>query len=302
MKTIKRGRRIRLGNPVFDVVNYVILAAAAFVCILPIINVLAISFSSSAAASANLVRLWPIDFNIESYRYALNKPQFVISFWISVQRVLLGLVINMTCTILAAYPLSKNRDELSGRNFYAWFFFFTMIFSGGLVPWYITIKQLGLINSLWALVLPGAVPVFNVIILMNFFKQLPKEISESAVVDGAGHFTILLRIILPLSLPSLATVTLFTVVGHWNDWFGGLVLMTSPQKYPLQTYLQSIVVVRDTTTLATASKDTLEMLSKVSDRTLKASQIFIAALPVLVMYPFLQKYFMKGLVLGSVKG
>ncbi len=302
MKTTKRGKGIRLGSPIFDVFNYALLALAAFICILPIINVLAISFSSSAAASANLVKLWPIDFNIESYRYALTKPQFVFSFGISVQRVLLGLAINMMCTILAAYPLSKNRDELSGRNLYAWFFFFTMIFSGGLVPWYITIKSLGLINSLWALVLPGAVPVFNVIILMNFFKQLPKEIGESAVVDGAGHLTILVRIFLPLSLPSLATVTLFTVVGHWNDWFGGLVLMTSPEKYPLQTYLQSIVVVRDTTTLATASKETLEMLSKVSDRTLKASQIFIAALPVLVMYPFLQKYFMKGLVLGSVKG
>ncbi len=302
MKTTKRGKGIRLGSPIFDVFNYALLALAAFICVLPIINVLAISFSSSAAASANLVKLWPIDFNIESYRYALTKPQFVFSFGISVQRVLLGLAINMLCTILAAYPLSKNRDELSGRNLYAWFFFFTMIFSGGLVPWYITIKSLGLINSLWALVLPGAVPVFNVIILMNFFKQLPKEIGESAVVDGAGHLTILVRIFLPLSLPSLATVTLFTVVGHWNDWFSGLVLMTSPEKYPLQTYLQSIVVVRDTTTLATASKETLEMLSKVSDRTLKASQIFIAALPVLVMYPFLQKYFMKGLVLGSVKG
>lgn len=302
MKAILRKNSIKVGSPVFDAFNYSLLALTAFICILPIINVLSISFSSSAAASANLVKLWPIDFNLESYKYALTKPQFLASFWVSVQRVILGLVINLTCTILAAYPLSKNNKELAGRNFYAWFFFVTMIFNGGLVPWFITIKQLDLINTIWALVLPGAVPVFNVIILMNFFKQLPKEINESAVIDGAGHFIILLGIYIPLSLPSLATITLFTVVGHWNDWFSGLILMTSPEKYPLQTYLQSIVVVRDTTTLATASKETIEMLSMVSDRTLKAAQIFIAALPVLAIYPFMQKYFMKGLILGSVKG
>ena len=302
MGNAKTKNRLKNGSPVFDVINYVFLVCAAFLCILPIVNVLAVSFSSSAAASGGLVQLVPIDFNIESYKYALAKPQFSTSFWISVQRVALGLVINMTCTLLAAYPLSKNGKELAGRNIYAWFFFFTMIFSGGLVPWYITIKQLGLIDTLWALVLPGAVPIFNVIILMNFFRQLPREISESAVVDGAGHFTSLFVIFIPLSLPSLATITLFTVVGHWNDWFSGLVLMTSPEKYPLQTYLQSIVVVRDTATLVTASKETLEMLSKISDRTLKSSQIFIAAIPVLLLYPFLQKYFMKGLVLGSVKG
>jgi putative aldouronate transport system permease protein len=180
--------------------------------------------------------------------------------------------------------------------------FITMIFSGGLIPWYITIKQLGLIDSIWALVLPGAVPVFNVIILMNFFKQLPKEISESAVIDGAGHFTILFKIFLPLSLPSIATIALFTVVGHWNDWFSGMVLMTSPEKYPLQTYLRSIIVVRDAQTLQNATKEQLEMLRLVSDRTLKSAQIFIAAAPVLILYPFLQKYFMKGLTLGSVKG
>ena len=299
---MSKKRKIRQGSIVFDVVNYTLLALVAIICILPIINVLAISFSSSAKASAGMVKLIPLDFNMMSYKYALEKPQFTTSFFISVQRVVLGLVVNMFCTIITAYPLSKNAKELSGRNIYAWFMFITMVFSGGLIPWFITIKQLNLINSIWALVLPGAVPVFNVIILMNFFKQLPKEISESAFVDGASHFTILFKIFLPLSLPSLATVTLFCVVGHWNEWFSGLVLMTAPERYPLQTYLQSIIVVRDAQTLASASKETLEMLSLVSDRTLKSAQIFIAAAPVLILYPFMQKYFMKGLTLGSVKG
>jgi len=303
LKSKKTGRkRIKQGSIIFDIINYIFLAAVAFLCLLPIVNVLAISFSSSAKAAAGLVKLLPLDFNIQSYKYALTKPQFLSSFLISVQRVILGVVVNMFCTIVTAYPLSKSAKELSGRNIYAWFMFITMIFSGGLIPQFMVVKQLGLMDSIWALVLPGAVPVFNVIILMNFFKQLPKEISESAVMDGAGHLTILCRLYLPLSKPSLATIVLFVVVGHWNEWFNGMLYMTSPLKYPLQTYLQSIIVIRDSSTLAGASKETLEMLSTVSDKTLTSAQIFIAAAPILLIYPFLQKYFMKGLTIGSVKG
>jgi len=303
LKSKKTGRkRIKQGSIIFDIINYIFLAAVAFLCLLPIVNVLAISFSSSAKAAAGLVKLLPLDFNIQSYKYALTKPQFLSSFLISVQRVILGVVVNMFCTIVTAYPLSKSAKELSGRNIYAWFMFITMIFSGGLIPQFMVVKQLGLMDSIWALVLPGAVPVFNVIILMNFFKQLPKEISESAVMDGAGHLTILCRLYLPLSKPSLATIVLFVVVGHWNEWFNGMLYMTSPLKYPLQTYLQSIIVIRDSSTLAGASKETLEMLSTVSDKTLTSAQIFIAEAPILLIYPFLQKYFMKGLTIGSVKG
>ena len=295
-------KRLTLGGTLFNICNYTFLILTAVLCIFPIINVLAVSFSSSTAAAAGLVKLWPVDFNIISYKYALTKPQFLDSFVFSIQRVGLGLVINMLLTILAAYPLSKERKELFGRNIYAWVFFVTMIFSGGLIPWYMTIKQLNLIDNILALILPGAVPVFNVIILLNFFRQLPKEISESAIVDGAGHFTILWRMYVPLSLPAIATLILFTCVGHWNSWFDGMILMSSPKKYPLQTYLQSIIVARDSTTFSSASKEQLEELSKISDRTLKASQISIAAAPILLLYPFLQKYFMKGIVLGSVKG
>lgn len=295
-------KRVRNGSLVFDIFNYVFLGTAAIVCLLPIINVLAISFSSSAKASAGLVGLVPLEFNLQSYKYALTKPQFLTSFLTSVERVILGLVINMTCTVLTAYPLSKSSRELKGRNIYAWFMFITMIFSGGLIPQFMVVNQLKLMNTIWALILPGAVPVFNVIILMNFFKQIPKEIQESAMMDGAGHLRILAQLYLPLSLPSLATITLFTVVGHWNEWFAGMIYMTDPANYPLQTYLQSIIVVRDTALLATASKETLEMMSTVSDRTLKSAQIFIAAAPILAVYPFVQKYFMKGLTVGSVKG
>lgn len=291
-----------IGGRVFDGLNLIFLIFGALLCIFPILHVLAISFSSSTAASSGEVMLWPVEFTLASYKYAFTKPQFAASFFISVQRVALGLVINMLCTIFAAYPLSKEKNELAGRNIYAWFFFITMIFSGGLIPWYMTVKQFGLIDNILALIIPGAVPIFNVIVLLNFFKQLPKEISESAIVDGAGQWTILWKIYIPLSIPSLATLILFTCVGHWNSWFDGMIMMNSPKKYPLQTYLQSIIVVRDMSLFSHATQEELKMLSQISDKTLKASQIFIAAAPILAIYPFLQKYFTKGLVLGSVKG
>jgi putative aldouronate transport system permease protein len=294
--------KLTVGGTAFDIINYILLIGMALLCIFPIINVLAISFSSSTAASSGMVKLWPVDFNLKSYEYALSKPQFLTAFVVTLQRVGLGVFINMLLTILAAYPLSKERRDLYGRGSYAWFFFLTMIFSGGLIPWYMTVKQLGLIDSVWALVLPGAIPVFNVIILLNFFRQLPKEINESAIMDGAGHWTILWRMYIPLSKPALATLVLFTCVSHWNSWFDGMILMNSPQGYPLQTYLQSIIVSRDMSLFTSASKEQLQELALISDRTLKASQIFIAAAPLLLLYPFLQKYFMKGLVLGSVKG
>lgn len=293
---------IRATSRLADAIIIFIMSAVAILCLLPILNVLALSFSSSAAAAAGKVKLWPVDFTLYSYRYALTKPQFLTSFWISVKRVALGLVVNMLCTVLAAYPLSKNKLQLTGRSVYAWFFFFTMIFSGGLIPWYTVIRQTGLMDTLWGVILPGAVPVYNVIILLNFFRQLPKELSEAAYVDGAGEMCILFKLYLPLSLPSLATLTLFVAVGHWNSWFDGLILMKSPENYPLQTYLRNLLVVKDMATMSTKSTTELQELAKVSDRTLRASQIFIASLPILAVYPFVQKYFMKGLVMGSVKG
>jgi putative aldouronate transport system permease protein len=295
-------QKIRSTSRVADAIIITFMSLAALLCLLPIINVLSLSFSSSTAASAGRVKLWPIDPNLSSYGYALTKPQFITSFWVSVKRVGIGLVINMTCTVLAAYPLSKTSKELTGRNVYAWFFFFTMIFSGGLVPWYIVVNQTHLMNTLWAVIIPGAVPVYNVIILLNFFRQLPKELYEAAVVDGAGETYILTRLYLPLSVPSLATLALFVAVGHWNSWFDGLILMANPENYPLQTYLRSLIVVKNMQTMSSLSQAELQELAKVSDRTLRAAQIFIAALPILVAYPFLQKYFTKGLVMGSVKG
>lgn len=289
-----------LGLKTFNTINYIFLGSTAFLCLLPLINVLAVSFSSRSAAAAGFVKLWPVNFTSDSYAYALSKQEFLNSFWVSVRRVGLGYIINMLMAISIAYPLSKEKYAFHARNIYAWFFIVTMLFSGGLIPTYMTVRTLGMLDSIWALIIPGAVPVFNVILLMNFFRGLPKEIEEAAFIDGASHWTTLLKIYLPLSKPSLATISLFVLVGHWNGWFDGLIYMNSPKNYPLQSYLRTIIVNADLSTMT--SSEELSTMKNISDRTFKAAQVFLAALPILAVYPFLQKYFMKGLVMGSVKG
>ncbi len=288
-----------VGSRIFVIINYTLLSVTALVCLLPLVHILAISFSSSWAASANVVTFWPVDITTMAYRYVAAKREFLSSLLVSVERTALGTAVNMALTVLVAYALSKEKTSFKMRDVYSWFFVITILFSGGLIPWYMTIKSYGLINSIWALILPSAVPVFNVIMLMNFFRQLPREIEESAFMDGASHWTIMLRMYLPLSTPALATLVLFALVFHWNSWFDGLILINQPERMPLQSYLQTVVIARDTRMVSVAS---LKMLAKINDRTAKSAQIFLGALPILCVYPFLQKYFMKGMVLGSIKG
>ncbi len=286
--------------PIFqNLLNITFLAILALLCLFPIMHILALSFSSASAAASGKVIVWPVDFTMQSYQFVLDNPAFLKSFLISILRVLVGTPVNMILTILVAYPLSRTREEFRARDIFAWFFIITVLFSGGLIPWYMVIRQTGLIDSFWALIIPGALPVFNVILVANSFRSVPKELEEAAAMDGAGHWTILVRVLLPLSLPVLATVTLFVAVGHWNSWFDGLILMNSPDKYPLQSYLQTVVVSPDPRML---TERDLELLKIISNRTTRAAQIFIAMIPVLVVYPLLQRYFTSGIKLGSVKG
>lgn len=290
------------GERVFAIFNYIFLVLASIMCLFPIMHVIALSLSSSKAATAGWVLLFPVEFTLESYKYALAKEEFVLSFGIALKRLLLGVSINMVVTILTAFPLSLSNKEFKARTFYVWFVFIPMILSGGIIPYYMMVRNTGLIDSIWALVLPTAVPIFNIIVLLNFFRQVPKEIGESAYIDGAGYFQTLVRIYLPLSIPALATLTLFAMVMHWNSWFDGLIFMNNPENYPLQSYLQTVVVKRDFSILTHLTKAELETMALVSDKTSKAAQIFIAAIPILCVYPFLQKYFIKGMLIGSVKG
>jgi putative aldouronate transport system permease protein len=282
----------------FVIVNGTALVLLATACLFPLLHVLAISFSSGPAVAAGRVVLWPVEFTTAAYDFALSRPAFRSAFLVSVQRVILGTAVNMILTILVAYPLSKENAVFPSRTVYTWFFIVTMLVSGGLIPLYMVVRWTGLLDSIWALVLPTAVPVFNVVLLMNFFRGLPRELEEAAFVDGASHWEVLFRIYLPLSMPALATLTLFSFVLHWNSWFDGLIFMNSPDNYPLQSYLQTLVIGQD---LSQFSMDP-QLLQLVSNDTFKAAQIFIGALPILVLYPFLQRYFVKGIVLGSVKG
>ena len=282
----------------FMIANGLLLVMLALACLFPLLHVLAISFSSGPAVAAGKVVLWPVDFTTAAYDFALSRPAFRSAFVVSVQRVILGTLVNMALTVLVAYPLSKENSVFPSRTVYTWFFIVTMLVGGGLIPLYMVVRWTGLLDSIWALVLPNAVPVFNVVLLMNFFRGLPRELEEAAFVDGASHWEVLFRIYLPLSMPALATLTLFSFVMHWNSWFDGLIFMNSPENYPLQSYLQTLVIGQD---LSQFSMDPT-LLQLVSNDTFKAAQIFIGALPILLLYPFLQRFFVKGIVLGSVKG
>lgn len=283
----------------FLILNNIFLVLVAALCVLPMVHILAISFSSSAVAATGTVTLWPKDFSLVSYEFVAQRKAFWDSMGISIQRIVFGAAINLLLATTVAYPLSKDKSEFRFRSFYAWTFFITMIFGAGLIPTYMLVKELGLIDTIWALVLPGAVPVFSVIILLNFFRMTPKELSEAAYMDGAGHWRTLWSIYIPVSMPAIATILLFSLVGHWNSWFDGLIYMNSTSNYPLQSYIQTVVVQKSFTTL---TPEEAKVMAKISDKTLKAAQVFLGSLPIICVYPFLQKYFVKGMVLGSVKG
>lgn len=283
---------------IFEAVNVILLTLMTLCAVLPFLNFLAISLSESSAVALGQVGFWPRRVTLQSYAFVLQKLELAQAFGVSVAKVLVGVPLNMLLTLLIAYPLSKSKEEFPARNVYVWFFIVTMIFSGGLVPWFLIISKLGMIDSFWALVIPSAVPVYNVVILVNFFKGIPKGIEEAATIDGATHWQILWRIFVPLSSAALASTILFCVVNHWNSWFEGMMLMNRPSKYPLQTYLQTFVVGRNTQLM---SSEAMRNVGIVSERTARAAQMFVATVPVLMIYPFMQKYFTTGVTLGGVK-
>ena len=284
-------------NKLMDTVVWLIVILMTLCCLLPLLNTLAISFSNNSAVNANQVGILPVGFTLSSYKKLLEDNQFWRSAWISVLRVVLGTGLNMLMMILLAYPLSKSKNRFASRDIYMKLVIFAMLFNGGLIPGYIIVSKLHLLNTIWALVIPGAVPVFNVILLMNFMKGLPEALEEAAVIDGASEWTILTRVVLPISKPGLATVALFCIVNHWNDYFQGLIYMRTPSKYPLQTYIQQLTI--DVSQITDPQQ--LIYFMTISTRTLNAAKIVVATVPLLVIYPFLQRYFVTGIVIGAVK-
>lgn len=288
------------GRIVFNVFNYVILALITVTCIFPILHILAMSLSSSAAAAAGKVGFWPVDFSLEAYKYLMRKADFFKSVGISGLRVLVGSILNMTMLVITAYPLSKNSINFRWRNAYMVYFAITMFISGGLIPTYMVIKELNLLDSFWVLILPGAVSIWNVIILMNFFRGIPRALEEAAAIDGASHWRILFQIFLPMSLPSLASLLLFTMIGHWNSWFDGMMYMNSPENYPMATYLATQIL-NNNKNIGNMTPEQLATLVSLNEKTMRSAQLFLSIIPILIVYPFLQKFFIKGIVVGSVK-
>lgn len=281
---------------VFSIFNYVLLTVISVACLLPMYHLLMISLSSNAPANAGLVTFWPVDFTLDAYAKTLNNGQFLTSLWVSVKRTVLGTGLALIVNAMAAYALSKESRTFRARNIYLWYFVVTMLFSGGLIPSYILILKLGLMNHLMALILPGLVAVYNVILLLNFFRNVPKELEEAAFIDGSGYLRSFISIYLPISLPAIATIGLFTMVGHWNAYFDGLIYMKGSENLPLASFMQTVIVQNNM-----SSFDLTVTVASMSQRTIRASQIFIGALPILIAYPFLQRFFVKGIVIGAVK-
>jgi len=287
---------------ILDVIIHTSLIILLIVTILPILHVAAISFSSSTAINRGLVTFYPKGFNLNAYIKVWEAGTVPNAFKNSVIYTVVGTAINMVLTITTAYPLSKK--DLPFKKFYTTLIVITMFFGGGLIPRFLLVTKLGLYNTMWALILPGAISSWNLIVMRTFFQSIPVEIEESAYLDGANDMQILFRIVLPLSQASLATIGLFYAVGHWNSWFSALIYLKSNSKYPLQLVLREIVIQGQMAKELAEQGDTFlwQEMEMVSVESLKYATLFISIVPMLIVYPFIQKYFVKGVMIGSLKG
>ncbi len=299
-KTVKKKKWIMDRMLPGDYVIYAILFFCALICLLPVWNVVCISFSNASAAMAGEVGFWPVRPTLASYEELLSDSQFLRSFSVSVLRVILGTSMSMILMFFMAYPLSKSPHEFPWRNFYMWFIVITMLFSGGLIPTYMVVTKLGMRNTIWALTVPGAVSTYNTILMMNYFRGIPKELSESAAIDGATPIKTLFYIFLPVSVPVTATLTLFCGLWHWNDYFQAMIYIDKVADYPVMTYIRSLSF--DPSKLNGLPAEELRRRAEMGSATFNAAKVVVAMVPVLCIYPFVQKYFVKGIMLGSVKG
>ncbi len=281
----------------FDVVLVVLMVLLSAMFLYPLLNMLALSFSDSQELKSLPVYLWPKGFSLESYKALLGDSRTLLYYWNTVKYASVGTVIMLLTTSLMAYPLSI--PALRGRRFVSVLLTITMFFGGGLIPYYVTIMQLGMINTFWVMVIPGAISAYNVIVFKTFFMSIPEALRESASLDGAGHVRILFQIVLPLSKAVLATFALFSIVGYWNDYMTALLYLRDDTKYPIQLLMRRLLVLMDYKDASTAQM--LKDFQKISTRTTKAAATIITVVPVLCVYPFMQKHFAKGVLVGSIK-
>lgn len=285
-----------LRNRLFDVINTLLVILVTCICLAPFLHVLAVSLSSNNPIMSGKVWLWPVELNLEAYKRVFQDMTMIRSMGYTLILTALYTVLCMAMTIIAAYPLTQ--AHLRGRKLIMLLIVFTMFFSGGIIPEYLLIKELSLLNSIWSLVLPGLISPFNLIILISFFQSIPKSLEESAQIDGCSYFGILLRIVLPLSLPTIAALSLFYAVSRWNGFMDSLFYITDPNQYPLQLKLYQLI-------MNNMANDVMQMeglrMVEILPESLKAASVIFSTVPILLLYPWLQRYFVTGITLGAIK-
>ena len=282
-----------LSSKVFDFILFVMCAVVLVSIIAPILNIFSVSFSSYDAFARGDVTFWPVEFSLDAYKAIIRDGKVLQGLKYSVLYTALGTLINVILTILTAYPLS--RPEMPFRKTISMFFAFTMFFSGGTIPTFLLVQKLRLYNTIWAMVIPNAMQVYNMIIMRTFFQSIPFELTEAARLDGANDFKILWSVILPLSKASIATIALFYAVMHWNSWFQSSIYFSSSDMAPLQLVLRNMVINAETLVKSGEA-------SNIGSTSINYATLFISMLPMMALYPFIQKYFVKGVMVGSVKG
>jgi putative aldouronate transport system permease protein len=275
--------------------NLAFLTGAAFICILPFYYVITVSFSDPTSVRTGELLLYPKGFSLEAYKVILKQDTFYNAFLVTVIRTVLGTAINLALQCMVAYPLS--RRSMIGRRFFMLFVIFTLLFNGGIIPTYLVVRYTGILNTIWAMILPDAISAWNVIILVSFFMTIPDSMIDSAKIDGANDLSIFVRLIVPLSIPVIMTITLFIAVNHWNSLMDAVIYINKSSLKPLQVYLMSLVMRSEMQNmLGSQSEQDLPTLS------IQTAAIFAATLPILLVYPFIQKYFIKGVMIGAIKG
>ena len=287
------------GDKVFDIVNYTFLIFLTLIVLYPLVYVLSASFSSPYAATSGQVWLFPKDVSLVGYETVFKDPNIVSGFFYAVYRTVLGTLIGVVMTMMAAYPLSVR--DFAGRGVFMKLLTFTMMFGGGLIPSFLNINELGLYGTYWALVIPGAVGVYNVIVTRTFIQStIPYDLYESASLDGCSDLGYFLKVVIPLSKPILAVLTMYVAVGHWNDYFNAMIYLKS-DNYPLQVVLRNIILMNQIDPENMADVDTMMKMQGLAEL-LKYSLIVISSVPMLLLYPFIQKHFVKGVMIGAIKG
>ena len=283
-----------LGSRIFNVVNVILLAFLAIITFYPFWDCLVVSVSSLKSYLQTGIHLWPSEWSFEGYSYMIQTAELWTSYANSIFITLVGTLVNMIITIMAAYVLSKK--DLKGHRILMFLAVFTMMFSGGIIPTYMVVKSLGLINSLWSMILPSAINTYNLIVLRNFFADLPVELEEAAKLDGCTDVGILFKIMVPISKPAITTVTLFYAVDHWNDFFSAVMYISNRAKWPLQLFLRSMLFENDAA--YSGSGESLFLLGQ----PMKMAAVMMSIILIMCAYPFFQKYFTKGVMTGAVKG